>query len=250
LNVDPNAVLTFAAIGGFVPVGKQSFTLVDKVGSDAIIGSFAGLTEGKLIPNFLGSGLTATITYSGGTGNDVVLAVSDPVTVSPATLPNWTSGFAGYNSPVSASGGAGAKTFAVSAGSLPTGLLLNSTTGAITGTPAVPSTVMFAITATDGAGSVGTHLYSVVISPAVALNPATLANATLFQNNYNQTVIPSGGTGTVTLTHTGTIPPGMTFNDATGSLTGPPSAAGTFSFTITATDAIGAHRCMRSLSTK
>jgi len=43
-------------------------------------------------------------------------------------------------------------TYAVTAGALPTGLSLNSSTGAITGTPTVPGAYSFRITATNGTG--------------------------------------------------------------------------------------------------
>ena len=43
-------------------------------------------------------------------------------------------------------------TYAVTSGALPTGLSLNSSTGAITGTPTVPDTYNFRITATNGTG--------------------------------------------------------------------------------------------------
>lgn len=48
-----------------------------------------------------------------------------------------------------ASGGEGPYTYSVSAGSLPTGLSLNSSTGALTGTPTTGGAYSFTITATD-----------------------------------------------------------------------------------------------------
>ncbi|WP_028526834.1 MopE-related protein [Runella limosa] len=65
--------------GTYVPVGGNTFTIVDNDGSDAIVGTFTGLLEGATIPNFRGSGLTATITYLGGSGNDVVITVINNV---------------------------------------------------------------------------------------------------------------------------------------------------------------------------
>ncbi len=61
--------------GSYVPVGGETFLIVDNDGSDAITGTFTGLAEGATIPNFLGSGLVAAISYIGGTGNDVSLTV-------------------------------------------------------------------------------------------------------------------------------------------------------------------------------
>ncbi|MCB9205279.1 MAG: hypothetical protein H6603_09915, partial [Flavobacteriales bacterium] len=57
----------------YTPVTGNSFTLIDNDGTDAVTGTFTGLPQGATISNFLGSGLDATITYTGGDGNDVVL---------------------------------------------------------------------------------------------------------------------------------------------------------------------------------
>lgn len=72
------ATLSFAG-SSYVPVGGEVFILVDNEGPNPISGIFAGLPEGSLIPNFLGSTLNGTISYVGGTGNDVVITVEIPV---------------------------------------------------------------------------------------------------------------------------------------------------------------------------
>ena len=61
--------------GNLVPVDGQTFTLINNNGSQPVSGTFDGLPEGAVIPNFLGSDLSASITYVGGDGNDVVLYV-------------------------------------------------------------------------------------------------------------------------------------------------------------------------------
>ena len=48
----------------------ESHTIVDKSGHEAVTGSFSGLAEGDTIA---GGGRTFQISYSGGTGNDIVL---------------------------------------------------------------------------------------------------------------------------------------------------------------------------------
>jgi hypothetical protein len=76
LNVAGAVDLTGAVLeisGSHVPAVGDTFTIVNNAGSDPVIGTFAGLPEGAVISNFLGSGLVATITYVGGDGNDVVL---------------------------------------------------------------------------------------------------------------------------------------------------------------------------------
>jgi hypothetical protein len=45
---------------------------------DPIVGTFNGLGEGAVLPNFLGSNLDAAISYVGGDGNDVVLSIVPP----------------------------------------------------------------------------------------------------------------------------------------------------------------------------
>jgi hypothetical protein len=85
---------------------------------------------------------------SGHSGTSSTFNVGCPaITVSPSSLPNGTVGVA-YNHPLSASGGTGSYTFAVTAGSPPTGLTLNSN-GTWSGTPSAANTFDFTVTATD-----------------------------------------------------------------------------------------------------
>lgn len=68
---DAHLILT----GTHNPVAGQTFTIIENDGLEAIIGTFRNLPQGAIIGNFLNSGLPATISYSGGSGNDVVLTV-------------------------------------------------------------------------------------------------------------------------------------------------------------------------------
>jgi hypothetical protein len=56
-----------------------------------------------------------------------------------------------YSASVSATGGKAPLTFAVTSGSLPTGLNLNAASGVISGTPTAAGTASFVVTATDSA---------------------------------------------------------------------------------------------------
>lgn len=66
----------------------------------------------------------------------------------------------------------GTVTYAVTAGSLPSGLSLNSSTGAVTGTPTTAGTYIFSITGTDNTGAfqvfTDTHTYTIVVSSGSA----------------------------------------------------------------------------------
>ena len=63
--------------GEYIPAIGDSFLVVDNDGTDLIEGHFDGLPEGALI-DFNGSPLS--ITYQGGTGNDVELTAVSPLT--------------------------------------------------------------------------------------------------------------------------------------------------------------------------
>ncbi len=71
--------LNLVLSGSYVPVAGNTFTIVNNDGTDAIVGTFNGLAEGATLSNFQGSGLNATISYTGGTdNNDVVITVAAP----------------------------------------------------------------------------------------------------------------------------------------------------------------------------
>ncbi|MGB7324761.1 MAG: Ig-like domain-containing protein, partial [Rubripirellula sp.] len=83
VTIGARVPLAFVSDGGFVPVAGDSIVLVDNAMVGPVSGTFAGLAEGSLIPNFLGSGLSAIVSYVGGTdGNDIVATVLPGVTLS------------------------------------------------------------------------------------------------------------------------------------------------------------------------
>jgi hypothetical protein len=69
---------SLACSGTHVPQPGNVFTIVVNDGADAVSGTFSGLPQGGTIVNFMGSGLPATISYTGGTGNDIVITVGAP----------------------------------------------------------------------------------------------------------------------------------------------------------------------------
>jgi photosystem II stability/assembly factor-like uncharacterized protein len=161
------------------------------------------------------------------------------ITVNPAnpTLPSGTAGQP-YSQSFTASGGTAPHSFTVSAGTLPPGLSLSSG-GLLSGTPTGFGAFNFTVQATDASGCTGTRAYTLLINPpcpTITVNPATLPVGTV-GTPYNQTLTATGGTTPYSFAVTsGALPPGLTLS-STGVLSGTPTTAGPFTFTVTATDA-------------
>jgi len=97
------------------------------------------------------------------------------------------------------------------------------------------------VTWTDGRNAVDdvqqmdVYLRQVPLCPAIGLAPGSLPIGEL-TIAYAETLTASGGTGPYAFTLSGSLPPGITLDPATGDLTGTPSAAGTFPFSVIAAD--------------
>ncbi len=116
------------------------------------------------------------------------------VTIAPSSLPNGDKS-SPYLQTISASGTTGPYTFATTAGTLPTGVTLNATTGILSGTPTATGIFTFTITATDSLGGTGSQAYTVTINPALVISGPQLMPNALVGTSYNQTVTAAGGSG-------------------------------------------------------
>ncbi|RWM51652.1 MAG: autotransporter outer membrane beta-barrel domain-containing protein, partial [Mesorhizobium sp.] len=166
------------------------------------------------------------------------LSISAPaITLAPSTLANGTGGIA-YAQGLSATGGTAPYSFALTAGTLPTGVTL-AADGSLSGTPTTAGSFNFTVTATDANGFTGARAYALSISaPTITLAPSTLP-AAVAGSAYAEDISAAGGTAPYGFAlSAGALPPGMSLS-ASGSLTGTPTTAGSFNFTVTATDANG-----------
>lgn len=161
------------------------------------------------------------------------------ITVDPSSLPNGSVNQP-YSEALSASGGTGPYTFAVTSGSLPAGLTL-SLAGIISGTPTGPfGTSNFTVTATDSASCTGNRAYSITIDcPVEDISPASIPDATIGQP-YNQALSGVGGVAPYTFAQTSGLLPSELGLSPSGVISGTPvDAIGLFSFTVESTDAAG-----------
>ena len=161
---------------------------------NATTGVISGTTTSAATSNFT---VTATDTV-GATGSRAYsVVINAAIAVNPATLPVGVVGTA-YSQSISAAGGNGSYTFGVSAGALPAGLVLNTASGLLSGTPSATGTANFTVTATDGLGATGSRAYSVTINAAITVNPATLP-AAVIGAAYSQSVVGDGWIGNLHL---------------------------------------------------
>ena len=157
------------------------------------------------------------------------------ITLSPTSLPAAQVG-ASYSQTITASGGVSPYTYTVTAGSLPAGVTLSSS-GTVSGTPTAGGAFSFTATAKDSNNVTGSQNYTLTVSaPTISFSPATLPSAQVGVA-YSQTITASGGTSpyhnfSVTA---GSLPAGLTLSSS-GVLSGTPTAGGSFSFTVSATD--------------
>jgi PKD repeat protein len=120
---------------------------------------------------------------------------------------------------------------------LPAGLTVNTSTGAISGTPtASPGTYTVTISASNLGGS-GSATLKITLSnpPPPVINSATTDNATAgWPYNYQITA-----TNFPSSFNASGLPTGLSINTSTGLISGAPGAAGTFTINLSATNAGG-----------
>ncbi|OLC91221.1 MAG: hypothetical protein AUH86_21110 [Acidobacteria bacterium 13_1_40CM_4_58_4] len=183
-----------------------------------------------------------TFTASNGVGTaatqSFTLTVGTPPAITSANSTTFTVGTAGTFT-VTATGFPAA-TFSET-GALPTGVTLNPTTGVLSGTPGAGTgkTYSITITASNGVGSPASQSFTLTVDQAPAI---TSANSTTFTvSTLGTFTVTATGFPAPSLSETGTLPTGVTFNPVTGVLSGTPApgTAGTYPIMFTASNGVG-----------
>lgn len=161
---------------------------------------------------------------------------SATLSLSPSALPN---GIAGQPYPpvaFSATGGASLTGLTFAAAGLPQGMGISGSVN-LGGTPTTIGPYEVTITATDTEGDQGSEIVPLRINcPTITVGPTPLPGAVIGVF-YNVAFTSSGGVGSITFDAFGPFPGGLTFSGA--SLSGIPTAPGTFQVGVQATDANG-----------
>jgi hypothetical protein len=122
------------------------------------------------------------------------LTIASSLTIT--TPPALSSGAVGsaYSVTLNASGGTPPYTWSIINGALPGGLILNASTGAITGIPRASGPSSFTAQVTDGASATATKLFTISVASSLAITtPGTLPSGALGVP-YSLTLGASGGT--------------------------------------------------------
>jgi hypothetical protein len=258
ITLTPIAISFSTVTTGVTLDSGQTLALTVAVTND---GSSSGATftatgAGTVNPtSATGNSPATTLTATGTTASSVTVtatSIKDPtksastssITVNPALAITTPAGafvagttnavYAGAT--IAASGGTGTKTFAIASGALPTGLTINSSTGAISGTPTgTAGTATFTVRVTDSAttpasASSGSYTITISAAPLVWVSPTTgTVTYTVGTAITPITLTTTGGTGAITYSlNAGTLPAGLSIsgNILSGTPTAPTVGAG------------------------
>ncbi len=164
-----------------------------------------------------------------------------PLNITTTSLPAGTSSIA-YSQTLTATGGNTPYTWSLASGGLPPGLGLNAATGAISGTPTTVGSYACTVQVSDSRvpPAVDTQQLSITINPPQT-PPLNITTTSLPAGTrsviYNQTLTATGGTPPyVWSLASGSLPPGLVLNAATGVISGRATKKGNWNFVVRVRD--------------
>ena len=194
-------------------------------------------------PHNLSTLSTQTTSATTNTSTDIVnftVTVPSPLAMTPVTLAGATQS-SSYNAPVPVTGGVAPYTWTISSGSLPSGLSIGSSTGTISGVPTASGSYSFSVQVKDSSAGPSTASESLSIQ-VTAQTPMQVTTSSLptpqIQVAYSASLQATGGTAPYSWgIASGSLPAGLAMNSSSGTISGTPTTAGTYTFTVSATSA-------------
>ena len=168
------------------------------------------------------------------------LVISPNIAISPGNLGNADNGLA-YSVTFSATGGVAPYTWAVSTGTLPSGITLSSG-GVLSGTPTASGDFNFTIQATDNNSAAGAEPYTWHINPTLTVTNSSPLSSGFLGIPLTISLTQTGGEATYFWDlSAGSLPPGLLISNANdvGQISGTPTTVGSYNFTLRVTDSLG-----------
>ena len=240
ITINPQLAVTCAAVTtGQVGVAFNSGAMTVSGGTAPYTYSIVGTLPAGLVLNATTGAVTGTPTGSGSFSVQVkdaggATSTACPITINPqlaVTCAAVTTGEVGvaFNSgAMTVSGGTAPYTYSI-VGTLPAGLVLNATTGAVTGTPTGSGS--FSVQVKDASGATSTAC-PITINPQLAVTCAAVKTGEVGVAFNSGAMTVSGGTAPYTYSIVGTLPAGLALNTTTGAVTGTPTGSGSFSVQV------------------
>lgn len=210
---------------GNLPPGTYSVTIATPAGY------FASPT-GAGTPSTDSNGSGASTTIAGNVDNTLDFGFYRPRLTASCVAIGAVQGVAITAASVTGSGGTGAP-YTFSATGLPAGLSM-AANGTISGTPSVSGSFSYTVTVKDKDGNSGTINCTIVVSPPPTASCVTIS-AVKGSPIAPVTLVGTGGAGApYTFTATG-LPSGLSMSTG-GTISGTPTATGTFAYSVTVKD--------------
>jgi choice-of-anchor A domain-containing protein len=217
--------------GGTAP---YTFSIVGTLPAGLTLNKTTGAVTGT--PTAAGSFKVQVKDALGATSTGCMITINTVLTVSCGSVSAGEVGVSFNSGAMTVSGGTAPYTFSI-VGTLPAGLTLNTTTGAVTGTPTASGS--FKVQVKDALGVTGTSCKcAITISAVLTVSCGSVSEGEVGVSFNSGAMTVSGGTAPYSYSIVGTLPAGLTLNTTTGAVTGTPKAAG--SFKVQVKDARGA----------